>query len=223
MMRRCSVEDCDRTVLARGWCKTHYQRWTKHGDPQAHIPLPTKAEAACSVQSCERVARARGLCSLHDERRRRTGSPMANKPPMLKRTSCEVAGCERKHEANGLCNMHWLRMRDHGSLELPEPTVYYGSEHPAWKGSEVTYPPAHTRVVRARGSASLHICINCGGQAQDWAYDHDDFNELTCAKTGRLYSGDVEHYRPLCRPCHKRIDNAARRGDLACVLEVMTA
>lgn len=23
----CSVDDCDRKVIARGWCKTHWQRW----------------------------------------------------------------------------------------------------------------------------------------------------------------------------------------------------
>lgn len=34
MENRCSVVDCDRFVLARGWCGKHYQRWQKYGDPQ---------------------------------------------------------------------------------------------------------------------------------------------------------------------------------------------
>jgi len=29
----CRVEDCDRTVVSRGWCKKHYTRWLRHGDP----------------------------------------------------------------------------------------------------------------------------------------------------------------------------------------------
>ena len=29
----CSVEGCERPVSARGWCKSHYARWYKHGDP----------------------------------------------------------------------------------------------------------------------------------------------------------------------------------------------
>jgi len=29
----CSVVDCDNKVLARGWCRKHYLRWWKHGDP----------------------------------------------------------------------------------------------------------------------------------------------------------------------------------------------
>jgi hypothetical protein len=29
----CSVDGCDKPVLAREWCSTHYQRWKRHGDP----------------------------------------------------------------------------------------------------------------------------------------------------------------------------------------------
>jgi hypothetical protein len=32
-MKRCSIDGCENTVLARGWCRTHYLRWYKHGDP----------------------------------------------------------------------------------------------------------------------------------------------------------------------------------------------
>ena len=31
----CSVESCERKTYARGWCKSHYERWRKHGDPLA--------------------------------------------------------------------------------------------------------------------------------------------------------------------------------------------
>lgn len=33
----CTIEDCTGEVLARGWCKTHYNRWRKHGDPNVHL------------------------------------------------------------------------------------------------------------------------------------------------------------------------------------------
>src|SRR5579859_6085572 len=29
----CSIENCDKTVLARGWCRGHYLRWWNYGDP----------------------------------------------------------------------------------------------------------------------------------------------------------------------------------------------
>ena len=32
-MKHCSIEDCEKRHYARGWCKRHYDRWRKHGDP----------------------------------------------------------------------------------------------------------------------------------------------------------------------------------------------
>jgi hypothetical protein len=34
-MDACSVPDCGRPILARGWCRSHYKRWSKYGDPLA--------------------------------------------------------------------------------------------------------------------------------------------------------------------------------------------
>src|SRR4051812_8565167 len=31
----CIVEDCDRPHSSRGYCKPHYLRWYRHGDPLA--------------------------------------------------------------------------------------------------------------------------------------------------------------------------------------------
>lgn len=35
----CSIEGCDRSLKARGWCKAHYQRWWKDGDPMPDVPV----------------------------------------------------------------------------------------------------------------------------------------------------------------------------------------
>lgn len=42
--RICSMEDCDDPAYARGWCKVHYKRWWKKGDPG---PLPKRPCAVC--------------------------------------------------------------------------------------------------------------------------------------------------------------------------------
>ena len=31
----CAVNDCPKTIFARGWCQAHYTRWKRHGDPLA--------------------------------------------------------------------------------------------------------------------------------------------------------------------------------------------
>lgn len=30
---KCSIENCDNKIVARGWCNKHYTRWLRHGDP----------------------------------------------------------------------------------------------------------------------------------------------------------------------------------------------
>lgn len=34
-MKICSIENCEKKTLARGWCSRHWQRWQRHGDPLA--------------------------------------------------------------------------------------------------------------------------------------------------------------------------------------------
>jgi hypothetical protein len=37
--RSCSITGCHRRHREHGFCGAHYQRWVKHGDPLAHIPI----------------------------------------------------------------------------------------------------------------------------------------------------------------------------------------
>lgn len=54
----------------------------------------------------------------------------------------------------------------------------------------------HGQVTKLRGSAKTHVCEElCGSQAAEWAQIH--------GKDG----SDVQHFRPLCRPCHQKYDN----------------
>jgi hypothetical protein len=35
----CSIDGCALPVRARGWCRNHWYRWRKHGDPLAGLPV----------------------------------------------------------------------------------------------------------------------------------------------------------------------------------------
>lgn len=35
----CSIEDCELPKKARGWCRSHYERWKRWGDPLAGRPV----------------------------------------------------------------------------------------------------------------------------------------------------------------------------------------
>lgn len=80
--------------------------------------------------------------------------------------------------------------------------------------STITYNGMHRRIRRLRGRALEHLCT-CGAQAREWAYDHCDPNERTEIVTvGNwtgvvIYSLDALHYVPLCKSCHRRMDDAA--------------
>jgi hypothetical protein len=63
-----------------------------------------------------------------------------------------------------------------------------------------SYDVWHNRVKKARGPASDHCCIDCGGPAADWS-------------TADRSSNDVwVRFQPRCRKCHRRYDGAIGEG-----------
>ncbi len=38
--RTCSIDGCDRPVLARGWCSNHYASWQRYGSPYGKPAIP---------------------------------------------------------------------------------------------------------------------------------------------------------------------------------------
>jgi hypothetical protein len=79
-----------------------------------------------------------------------------------------------------------------------------------YRDNYVGYDGAHGRVRRMWGSASQYDCIRCGDEAESWAYDHSDPEELCepehFQKGGRAYSPWPEFYAPMCWPCHSKFD-----------------
>jgi hypothetical protein len=76
----CSVDDCDRDVLARGWCAPHYHRWYRTGNVHADVPVAAHAgmydgrerevvEHPCPGPRCTRKV-ANYADTPEDERRR---------------------------------------------------------------------------------------------------------------------------------------------------------
>ena len=68
----------------------------------------------------------------------------------------------------------------------------------------VGYHTAHKRVKNKMGKADIQDCVDCGGPANQWSYDHADINELRSEEGP--YSLSEEHYQPRCFSCHKKFD-----------------
>lgn len=77
--RTCSIEGCERPHSSRGWCRAHYSRFQRYGDPTGSgKPISErrrgrKGREGCDVAGCERKHYGHGLCVIHYERKTRTG------------------------------------------------------------------------------------------------------------------------------------------------------
>jgi hypothetical protein len=112
-------------------------------------------------------------------------------------------GCDKSAQAKGLCMTHYQRQRRNGDPNLVRPRGYAASWPP-------TYRRVHHWLRRERGKASDYTCIECGGQARDWAYDNCDPDELVGLVAGTKvgYSADLSRYYPMCHSCHLAMDRS---------------
>ena len=69
----CSIEGCGNPKDARGWCKSHWNRWRRHGDPTGG----TYIRVNCTIDGCHNPHLARGYCRLHYKRWESHGDPNA--------------------------------------------------------------------------------------------------------------------------------------------------
>lgn len=106
--RICSINDCERSHNAHGWCLPHYKRWQKYGDP---LGSPPARETICAVSGCGRERRARQWCSMHYQRWQEHGDAEHRAPVRL----CSVEECHKKLFGKGWCIAHYTRWKRHGS------------------------------------------------------------------------------------------------------------
>src|SRR6266704_1989769 len=107
----CKVDGCDRLVVARGWCRRHYQRWKLKGDPgPAGLIRQWPAPETCTVEGCDKPYFSGGYCEMHRWRVRQHGEPgPAGTVRRAPGGSCSVDGCGRKQSKAGLCATHYQR------------------------------------------------------------------------------------------------------------------
>lgn len=108
------------------------------------------------------------------------------------------------------CQVAAVRILRNGHPEpLANPNVRTGSDNGRYIDGRFAYQVAHRKVARERGRAAEHLCSDCGGQADHWAFSHSAPNAQR-SPNGMPFCDDPKHYQPMCTGCHKRLDNAHR-------------
>lgn len=74
-MKTCSVTGCEVKQQSKGYCRKHYQRYLKHGDPTITLKRGRTPSPTCSMDGCDRKPVAKSLCTPHYQRLRTHGDP----------------------------------------------------------------------------------------------------------------------------------------------------
>jgi hypothetical protein len=121
-MRLCSVDGCERTHFALGYCRKHHARFRKFGDPTVvKLVRSERPHPICMIPGCGRDHFGGGYCAMHKARVGSTGDPHTVKKVARGDSEfCKVDGCGERYRARGYCWTHFLRLRRIGSLDLPE-------------------------------------------------------------------------------------------------------
>lgn len=110
VVKVCSIDGCDGVHYGRGWCRRHYQRWRRNGDPLATVRLARGEVVVCRVDGCDGEHRARGWCVEHYSKWRNYGDPLWVRQVEV----CSIDGCDSKRDARGWCKKHYRRWQKFG-------------------------------------------------------------------------------------------------------------
>jgi hypothetical protein len=118
--RTCSVEGCERSYHAKGFCSMHWKRIVRNGDPGSVGASRNPQGPTCSIEGCERDTVAFGWCFMHYKRARKSGGdPGPAESRFLRGRICSVGGCGREARGRGLCHTHYSRWRKTGTTDDP--------------------------------------------------------------------------------------------------------
>jgi hypothetical protein len=125
-MKMCEIETCERKLEVRTWCKMHYRRWLRTGDPLGFkAGRLSREQIGCSYEECKNPHNAKGYCYTHYFRLKRNGDPGVS----LKQGWHETNGyiyVPDPHKRKSSIAKHRLVMEEHlGRLLAKDETVHH--------------------------------------------------------------------------------------------------
>lgn len=218
-MTACQVSDCSSPVRSRGWCRTHCDRWKRHGDPLTLVrPRRHDEPPSCSEDGCDKPVDARALCSMHYRRWRLYGSTAD------RRQTRDEAFWARVWKGSGDRCWLWsgnVRPDGYGVFQYDHERVmahraaYEMFVGPIPEGLDLDHlcrvrnciRPAHLEPVTRR----VNVLRGVGPSAQAAARD--------CCSNGHTYTDESTYwyrgYR-MCKTCWRERRQAAREAVSSC-------
>jgi len=209
----CSISECkETTIVARGWCNTHYCRWKRTGDAESSTPT-------CSVEGCGKLLLlsrnvSSQMCAPHLNKFIKFGNPNWQRPRSGE-TPCGISGCLTPAVARGWCSRHWSRWKRTGDPVRPHPrkdlAVDYGDGTRQCRICFERLPIEQFDKDKSASGGHRSQCKLCRGKKiSDWYYRNQDERKSQARKRRKnnpdaVRKSDFDRYR---RDRPKRVELA---------------
>jgi hypothetical protein len=155
----CKVEDCNKKAYCRFWCREHYSRWRRTGNP-----ISTTVPKFCNVDGCNEEHSAKGFCRIHYSKFIRFGTPYRETHYESTDGICTVEKCGNKIFCRRVCRKHYQFFMRYRVDYSKKPTCYVcGTEFSWWNTRIVNMDHIHpkSRGGEDKKENFLPICRRC--------------------------------------------------------------
>jgi hypothetical protein len=157
----CSLSDCDRPHYGNDYCRPHWRRFKRYGDP---LGWKHQQAETCEVKDCNTTPQAKNMCSAHYQRWLKYGDPLADR--RRPRRFCVLTDCDSPVHGHGWCFKHYQRWRAHGDPEWQpkrfEACVVKNCEGVP-RSALASMCEAHYMRLRRNGTLEAGQCSICQG------------------------------------------------------------
>lgn len=154
LKRICFVDGCDNQAnvpgAARGYCRKHYVRWKRNGDPLASKIDRETPRDGCDVRGCKARHHASGYCAIHYKKWKKHGDPL--------------------HEWTGPVQRWLFENQDHDGedcLTWPFPVSKYGRGYAVLDGRTMSAPRAMCILAHGEPPTPKHHAVHSCGNGHE--------------------------------------------------------